>query len=225
MRNPWAEACDLTRGCCRSRRRIGRWAFSARLLTRRPPGPSGRDARPALAGRQHRPVRLVCMVRSTNPFRRFDRSPEAGPERAGLHPLAIASRLGLREDPCRDTLALPRRGSWGRGPEISCHQDRRPALRGDNLSSDGPQERTGDRRPSGSLAVLTGQNINLQHLGDDLFGLSALPCHRSIRPKWTSDHHRGSFLQVRQNELSLRYFRTLLTVSYKIAPTTANIRT
>ena len=48
-----------------------------------------------------------------------------------------------------------------------------------------------NRQPEGRLAVLTGQEINLPQLGDDLFGLMALPCHRSIHPKWSCDQHKG----------------------------------
>ena len=32
---------------------------------------------------------------------------------------------------------------------------------------------------------------NLAQLGDDLFRLVVLPCHRSIHPKWSSDQHKG----------------------------------
>jgi len=37
-RNLWAEPWDLNFRCFRSRRRIGRWEFSARLFARMPPG-------------------------------------------------------------------------------------------------------------------------------------------------------------------------------------------
>jgi hypothetical protein len=56
-------------------------------------------------------------------------------------------------------------------------------------------------------AALTGQEINLPQLGDDLFGLVALPCHRSIHPKWPSDQHKG-WITLSGSDHNLHRMRT-----------------